>query len=290
MSNYDTLQGGGETGGPIRPTAMVPAAQPAARVQGDPPVLYGLGSVGVTPGPALRAASTASTSRPAVNKGCVLYYGQDDLWAAQHSADSHLAREENDLTLQIFGNQKTGCMCVRVGRGGGGGAAGGGYVELRLSADLPDARLTCPSLPSGHAKSPPSGACTSVWAPPGSVLSQHRAAPGVPLCPCIPSTHHENGLIAEEGQRCRRFAGNTRPYVRKVARKVTDRKYPKLKEVDDVLEGAAAWENVDSTAEPCPKCEHPRAHFLQLQTRSADEPMTTFCKCCNAQGGRRWRD
>nr|CAI9693220.1 unnamed protein product [Rangifer tarandus platyrhynchus] len=99
-----------------------------------------------------------------------------------------------------------------------------------------------------------------------------------------------NGLIAEEGQRCRRFAGNTRPYVRKVARKVTDRKYPKLKEVDDVLEGAAAWENVDSTAEPCPKCEHPRAHFLQLQTRSADEPMTTFCKCCNAQGGRRWRD
>ena len=29
---------------------------------------------------------------------------------------------------------------------------------------------------------------------------------------------------------------------------ITDRKYPKLKEVDDVLGGAAAWENVDSTA------------------------------------------
>lgn len=29
---------------------------------------------------------------------------------------------------------------------------------------------------------------------------------------------------------------------------VTNRKYPKLKEVDDVLGGAAAWENVDSTA------------------------------------------
>ena len=112
---YDTLQGGGR-GGPIRLADMVPAAQPAARVQGGPPVLYGLGSVGVTPGPALRAASTASTSRPAVNKGCVLYYGQDNLRAAQHSADSHLARGENDLTLQIFGNQKTGCM-----RGGGAG-------------------------------------------------------------------------------------------------------------------------------------------------------------------------
>ncbi|XP_038189258.2 DNA-directed RNA polymerase III subunit RPC10-like [Arvicola amphibius] len=71
---------------------------------------------------------------------------------------------------------------------------------------------------------------------------------------------------------------------------VTNRKYPKLKEVDDVLGGAAAWENVDSTAEPCPKCEHPRAYFMQLQTRSADEPMTTFYKCCNAQCGHRWRD
>ncbi|KAJ0057799.1 hypothetical protein NL108_002901, partial [Boleophthalmus pectinirostris] len=29
---------------------------------------------------------------------------------------------------------------------------------------------------------------------------------------------------------------------------VNNRKYPKLKEVDDVLGGAAAWENVDSTA------------------------------------------
>uniref|UniRef100_A0A9L0JNH9 DNA-directed RNA polymerase III subunit RPC10 n=1 Tax=Equus asinus TaxID=9793 RepID=A0A9L0JNH9_EQUAS len=71
---------------------------------------------------------------------------------------------------------------------------------------------------------------------------------------------------------------------------VTNRKYPKLKEVDDVLGGAAAWENVDSTAEPCPKCEHPRAYFMQLQTRSADEPMTTFYKCCSAQCGHRWRD
>ena len=29
--------------------------------------------------------------------------------------------------------------------------------------------------------------------------------------------------------------------------KVNNRNYPKLKEVDDVLGGAAAWENVDST-------------------------------------------
>ncbi|KAG8508952.1 DNA-directed RNA polymerase III subunit RPC10 [Galemys pyrenaicus] len=99
-----------------------------------------------------------------------------------------------------------------------------------------------------------------------------------------------NGLIVEEGQRCHRFACNTCPYVHNITRKVTSRKFPKLKEVDDVLGGAAAWENVDSTAEPCPKCEHPRAYFMQLQTRSADEPMTTFYKCCSAQCGHRWRD
>ena len=28
---------------------------------------------------------------------------------------------------------------------------------------------------------------------------------------------------------------------------ISSRKYPKLKEVDDVLGGAAAWQNVDST-------------------------------------------
>uniref|UniRef100_A0A8V0Z8M8 DNA-directed RNA polymerase III subunit RPC10 n=4 Tax=Phasianidae TaxID=9005 RepID=A0A8V0Z8M8_CHICK len=99
-----------------------------------------------------------------------------------------------------------------------------------------------------------------------------------------------NVLVAEEGPRCHRFACTTCPYVRNVTRKVSSRKYPRLKEVDDVLGGAAAWENVDSTAEPCPKCEHPRAYFMQIQTRSADEPMTTFYKCCNAQCGHRWRD
>jgi|UniRef100_A0A8C0ZWV0 DNA-directed RNA polymerase III subunit RPC11 len=93
----------------------------------------------------------------------------------------------------------------------------------------------------------------------------------------------------EEGQRCHCFACNTCPYVH-ITRKVTNRKYPKLKEVDDVLGGAAAWKNIDSTAELCPKCEHPCAYFMQLQTCSADEPMTTFYKCCNAQCGHRWRD
>ena len=63
------------------------------------------------------------------------------------------------------------------------------------------------------------------------------------------------------------------------------------KAVDDVLGGEAAWADADSTMgrplvyfgwsltslASCPKCNHDKAYFHQLQIRSADEPMTT-CK------------
>ncbi|GFO44844.1 DNA-directed RNA polymerase subunit [Plakobranchus ocellatus] len=99
-----------------------------------------------------------------------------------------------------------------------------------------------------------------------------------------------NVLVVEEGPQSMRFACNTCPYVQNISRKISHKVYPKLKEVDDVLGGAAAWENVDSTEVTCPKCEHKRAYFMQIQTRSADEPMTTFYKCCNMACSHRWRD
>ena len=52
----------------------------------------------------------------------------------------------------------------------------------------------------------------------------------------------KNGLILEEGQRCLHFPCDTCPYMHKIPCKVTNRKYPKLKEVDDEVGGAAAWE------------------------------------------------
>jgi len=60
--------------------------------------------------------------------------------------------------------------------------------------------------------------------------------------------------------------------------------------VDDVLGGATAWGYVDSTYEQCPKCFHPHAYFMQIQTRSADEPMTTYYKCCHTACGHHWHD
>ena len=61
-----------------------------------------------------------------------------------------------------------------------------------------------------------------------------------------------------------------------------------VKEVDDVLGGKEAWENVDKTEARCPSCDHDQAYFIQFQTRSADEPMTTFYKCCEC--GKQWKD
>ncbi|KAJ1501885.1 DNA-directed RNA polymerase III subunit RPC10 [Coelomomyces lativittatus] len=51
-----------------------------------------------------------------------------------------------------------------------------------------------------------------------------------------------------------------------------------------------AWKNVDSIDVPCPKCEHPRAYFMQIQIRSADEPMSIFYKCCNLSCAHHWRE
>ena len=48
----------------------------------------------------------------------------------------------------------------------------------------------------------------------------------------------------------------------------------------DILGGKSAWENVDRTSVFCSKCsQQVLAYFVQIQIRSADEPMTIFYKC-----------
>jgi len=40
---------------------------------------------------------------------------------------------------------------------------------------------------------------------------------------------------------------------------------------------------------PCPKCKEHNASYYQLQTRSADEPMTVFFTCLNKKCGNMWK-
>ncbi|XP_044005234.1 DNA-directed RNA polymerase III subunit RPC10 [Aphidius gifuensis] len=99
-----------------------------------------------------------------------------------------------------------------------------------------------------------------------------------------------NTLSIDEDTSGMQFSCKSCPYVFNIKKKLSTRIYPKLKEVEEVLGGAAAWDNVDSTDEPCPKCYHPRAFYMQIQTRSADEPATIFYRCCNFQCSHNWRD
>ncbi|CAG2108907.1 unnamed protein product [Medioppia subpectinata] len=94
--------------------------------------------------------------------------------------------------------------------------------------------------------------------------------------------------LSGAGSVCHVMSCPTCPYVHRVSQSIVNRKYPKLKVVDEVLSDSAVWQTVDSTDEKCPKCDHKRAYFMQLQTRSADEPMTTFYRCCSCS--HRWKD
>ena len=80
-----------------------------------------------------------------------------------------------------------------------------------------------------------------------------------------------------DGPMC--FRCRTCPYKFPVEKEFSLRTGLDRKKVDDIMGGAEAWKNVDQTEAQCPKCNHMRAYFIELQTRSADEPSTFFYKC-----------
>eukprot|EP01138_Halocafeteria_seosinensis_P008702 gb/GECG01008895.1/.p1 GENE.gb/GECG01008895.1/~~gb/GECG01008895.1/.p1 ORF type:complete len:106 (+),score=5.76 gb/GECG01008895.1/:1-318(+) len=97
-----------------------------------------------------------------------------------------------------------------------------------------------------------------------------------------------NLLIAEDTGANVRFYCRTCPYVHDVDHRIMKTIPLDRKQVDDILGGADAWKNVDQTDATCPSCSYHRAYFMQIQLRSADEPMTTFLKCVSC--GHRWSD
>ncbi|PAA46312.1 hypothetical protein BOX15_Mlig009527g4, partial [Macrostomum lignano] len=95
-------------------------------------------------------------------------------------------------------------------------------------------------------------------------------------------------LRLELGDRCYRFACSSCPYIYNVLCAMEQTKYPQLKEIDDILGGEDAWKNAATTEERCPECSHMQCYFVQMQTRSADEPMTTKYRC--AKCAFVWKD
>lgn len=47
----------------------------------------------------------------------------------------------------------------------------------------------------------------------------------------------------------------------------------------EIIRDSEQWANASTTTERCPKCSNDKAYYLQVQTRSADEPMTNYYRC-----------
>jgi DNA-directed RNA polymerase III subunit RPC11 len=97
-----------------------------------------------------------------------------------------------------------------------------------------------------------------------------------------------NLLLLEEGTKGMRFCCPTCPYLHNVSKVYSSRAKIKKKQVDDVLGGDDAWDNVDKTTAKCPQCGYNEAYFMQIQIRSADEPSTTFYRCVKCS--KQWND
>mmetsp|Transcript_46781 Transcript_46781/g.114014 ORF Transcript_46781/g.114014 Transcript_46781/m.114014 type:complete len:119 (-) Transcript_46781:317-673(-) len=84
------------------------------------------------------------------------------------------------------------------------------------------------------------------------------------------------------------FYCSTCPYSCPIHQTMSKKTLHERKAVDDILGGAKAWDNVDRTQTVCPSCNHQEAYYMQIQIRSADEPMSVFYKCTSCS--HQWND
>lgn len=78
------------------------------------------------------------------------------------------------------------------------------------------------------------------------------------------------------------------PYIYKVTDTLITIEYNESKkgEDDSLQEDELMYAN--KCAETCPKCSYMEAMFVEVQTRSADEPSTIFYRCVNCKFD--WRE
>jgi transcription elongation factor S-II len=81
-----------------------------------------------------------------------------------------------------------------------------------------------------------------------------------------------------------RFVTMSHEELKSDERKAEDQKLMK-ENMDKAM--VAQEERSVSSALKCGKCGQMRVSYTQAQTRSADEPMTTFCECLHC--GNRWK-
>ncbi|KAK9897918.1 putative Rpc11-DNA-directed RNA polymerase III subunit C11 [Cystobasidium minutum MCA 4210] len=97
--------------------------------------------------------------------------------------------------------------------------------------------------------------------------------------------------LAKSNQDDYRFTCASCPYEYPMrGKQYVETNYLTRKQADDVLGGEDSWKNVDSIEATCPKCDHRRAFYMQIQIRSADEPSTTFYRCTRPECAHQWKE
>ncbi|KAH6814883.1 DNA-directed RNA polymerase [Perilla frutescens var. hirtella] len=77
-----------------------------------------------------------------------------------------------------------------------------------------------------------------------------------------------------------RFSCPTCPYACQIETRVKIKRHVRLvKKPIDPIFSEDDRKNLNETSVPCPECNNDKASFTQVQTRSADEPMTVFYTC-----------
>ena len=90
-----------------------------------------------------------------------------------------------------------------------------------------------------------------------------------------------NLLLIEKAPADFRFYCKTCPYIFVVKQSFENKMHLDRKQVDDVLGGKDAFVGAKEATvqEGCRECGHKKAYFMEIQIRSADEPMTIFFRC-----------
>eukprot|EP00180_Rhodochaete_pulchella_P004507 Plantae.Rhodophyta-Rhodochaete_pulchella.ctg86215.p1 GENE.Plantae.Rhodophyta-Rhodochaete_pulchella.ctg86215~~Plantae.Rhodophyta-Rhodochaete_pulchella.ctg86215.p1 ORF type:complete len:106 (+),score=13.92 Plantae.Rhodophyta-Rhodochaete_pulchella.ctg86215:50-367(+) len=100
--------------------------------------------------------------------------------------------------------------------------------------------------------------------------------------------HCANLLLVEDGAEGMQFFCQTCDYTYGLQGTVTKSIITEKKTKDDVLGGKEAWKNAPQANSKCPSCGNGTAYYMQMQTRSADEPMTTYYTCTKC--AKTWND
>lgn len=91
-----------------------------------------------------------------------------------------------------------------------------------------------------------------------------------PFCSSLLFTEHNQSLF---------LSCSSCPYTYKITDELENVEFNQVKKIERILGGEDELKYANKCEAKCPKCSHNQAMFLELQTRSADEPSTIFYQC-----------